>query len=348
LTPIADTSAPPGLDAIYRRDASFLRGLCYRLTGDIAAADDIVQETFVRAIEHGPEMREDSLRPWLVRVATNLGRDHLRRRRRRRYVGPWLPTPVDTGPAESPPSHEPIIDGREGTEARYDLLESVSFAFLMALEALTPKQRAVLLLRDVFDYTVSETADALELSAADVKTSHHRARRALATYDADRCVPTRAHQERTGEALRALAAAVGTGDARAAEGLLAFSVRALSDGGGEFFAARVPIVGPARVARFYTNIATRRSAEAHIEIAMLNGLPALLVDVASGLAGEAPRFVTRVDLDRAGRIVAVHSVLARAKLRAVPFHGVHAIRLDALAGGERRPSERVTAAPLAP
>lgn len=341
MTPSASKTAVSGLDEIYRSDASFLRGLCYRLTGDVAAADDIVQETFVRAIEHGPELRDDSLRPWLVRVATNLGRDHLRRRRRRSYVGPWLPMPIDTGDAESPPSYEPIVEGSEGLEGRYDLLESVSFAFLLALEALTPKQRAVLLLRDVFDYTVLETADALDLSEADVKTSHHRARKAMASYDAARCVPTRARQEKTRSALQALAAAVGSGDARAAESLLASSVHALSDGGGEFFAARVPVVGPERVARFYTKIATRRTPDAHLSIRMLNGLPALLVESPSGAAGEAPRFVTRVDVDGEGRVVAVHSILARAKLLAVPFRDVHAVALDALAAP-------VTAARLAP
>jgi RNA polymerase sigma-70 factor (ECF subfamily) len=263
-------------------------------------------------------------------------------------VGPWLPTPVDTGDAESPPSHEPAVASRDGAEVRYDLLESVSFAFLLALEALTPKQRGVLLLRDVFDYTVTETADALDLSEADVKTSHHRARRALAGYDAERCVPTRARQGRTRAALAALAAAVGSGDARAAEGLLASSVHALSDGGGEFFAARVPIVGPERVARFYSKIASRRAPDAHIEIAMLNGLPALLVESPTGQAGEAPRFVTRVDVDRAGRVVAVHSVLARAKLRGVPFRDIHVVRLDPFATREPSPASRVTESPLSP
>jgi RNA polymerase sigma-70 factor (ECF subfamily) len=233
------------------------------------------------------------------------------------------------------------VQGSDGTEGRYDLLESVSFAFLLALEALTPKQRAVLLLRGVFDYTVSEAANALDLSEADVKTTHHRARKAMAAYDADRCVPTRARQAQTHAALRALAAAIGSGDSRAAESLLAASVHALSDGGGEFFAARVPIVGPARVARFYTNIATRRSPDAHVEVRMLNGLPALLVEAPRGQAGEAPRFVTRVDVDREGRVVAVHSILARAKLLAVPFASGRAIALDVL-------TPRVTAPLRAP
>jgi RNA polymerase sigma factor (sigma-70 family) len=339
LTASADTPAGVDLAEVYERDARFLRGLCYRLTGDVAASDDIVQETFVRAIEHAPTLRDGTLRPWLVRVATNLGRDHLRRRRRQAYVGPWLPTPVATEDTASPPSHEPIVDGHLGTEGRYDLLESVSFAFLVALEALTPKQRAVLLLRDVFEYTVGEAADALDLGEADVKTSHHRARRAMAAYDRSRCLPTRSRQEKTRAALAALGAAVTSGDARAAEALLASSVHALSDGGGEFFAARVPLLGPARVARFYTKIATRRTPGLEIDVRMLNGLPALLVEAPTGQRGEAPRFVTRLDVDAEDRIVAIHSVLASAKLVAVPFRsrtGVEGSRLASLMA--RRPA----------
>lgn len=319
MTAPADPVAAVDLAEAYESDARFLRGLCYRLTGDVAASDDIVQETFVRAIEHGPELRDGTLRPWLVRVATNLGRDHLRRRRRQRYVGPWLPTPVATKDEASPPSHEPVADHALGVEGRYDLLESVSFAFLLALEALTPKQRAVLLLRDVFDYTVEETGDALDLGTADVKTSHHRARRAMAAYDRARCVPTRARQEKTRAALAALGAAVTSGDTRAAEALLASSVHALSDGGGEFFAARVPLIGPERVARFYTKIGSRQIPGMVIEMGMLNGLPALLVELPTGQRGEAPRFITRLDVGADDRVVAIHSVLATPKLVAVPF-----------------------------
>jgi len=145
----------------------------------MADADDLVQETFVHAMERPPARLEEPWRPWLVRVALNLGRDLLRRRKRRAYVGPWLPSPIDTGDEASPPSHEPTFAEGMSTEGRYDMLESVSFAFLIALEALSPRQRAILLLRDVFDYSVQETAVVLDLSEANVKTSHHRARRTM-------------------------------------------------------------------------------------------------------------------------------------------------------------------------
>lgn len=157
-------------------DRRLLWGLCYRMTGNAADADDLVQETFVRAIEKPPRRTDEPLRPWLVRVAINLSRDLLQRRRRQGYVGPWLPSPVPTD-EESPASYEPPASSEESPVARYDLKESISFAFLLALEALTPSGRAVLLLRDVMDYSTSDTAGALDMTEANVKCCCARAAR---------------------------------------------------------------------------------------------------------------------------------------------------------------------------
>src|SRR6185436_13556133 len=164
-------------------DRRLLWGLCYRMTGNAADADDLVQETFVRAIEKPPPRTDEPLRPWLVRVAMNLSRDLLRRRKREGYTGPWLPSPVPTDDEESPASYEPATGGEDSPVARYDLKESISFAFLLALEALTPSQRAVLLLRDVFDYSTSETAEALGITEANTKVVLLRARRNMKEYD---------------------------------------------------------------------------------------------------------------------------------------------------------------------
>lgn len=312
----AGTSAVELRD-VFEEHRRLLWGLCYRLTGSAADADDLVQETFVRAVERPPRDTGLPWRPWLVRVAVNLGRDLLRQRRRRGYVGPWVPAPIETGDDASPPSVEPTLVGETTTEGRYDLLESVSLAFLLALEALKPLQRAVLLLRDVFDYSVAECAAALGVSEANVKTTHHRARRAMRDYDASRCVPTRARQDATREALARFMTALNGGDVAAVEALLAESVQSLTDGGGEFLAARVPIRGRTRVARFYWNIAHRHGTATSVEVRMLNGLPAAVVDVAGGLRGSAPRFVLSLDVDADGRIVALHSVLASRKLVAL-------------------------------
>ena len=217
------------LAPVFTEHRSFLWALSYRLTGNAADADDIVQDTFVRALRRPPADRNRPWRPWLVRVAVNLGRDLLRRRRRRGgYEGQWLPSPIET----EPPSHEPADEGRSPA-ARYDLLESVSFAFLLALEALTPMQRATLLLRDVFDYSAREAARALGISEASARTTHLRARRALAAYDARRRPLTAEVQRREAAALQRFLACVTAGDVAewrpAGRG-----ARAVSDSGGEF------------------------------------------------------------------------------------------------------------------
>jgi len=305
------------LTDIFQAHERFLWGLCYRLTGNAADADDLVQETFVRAMERPPARTDEPWRPWLVRVALNLGRDLLRRRRRRHYEGPWLPSPIETGDEISPPSYEPLTDAEGNPAARYDLLESVSFAFLLALEALTPAQRAVLLLRDVFDYSVRETAEALGLSETNVKTTHHRARRAMQDYDHARRPPTRSLQEETREAMTRFLQCLGNHDVAGAEALLVEGARHLSDGGGEFFAARVPVVGREKILLFYTRVAEYWGDRARFEFRMLNGLPAVITELPGGGPGYAPRTVTLCDLDRQGRIKQFYVVLASRKLTAL-------------------------------
>jgi len=318
-SPVAPDLPEEALADAFKSHERFLWGLCYRLTGSAADADDLVQETFVRVMERPPRDVLAPWRPWLVRVAINLGRDHLRRRKRRAYVGPWLPSPVETGEEESPPAHEPVLEGELSTEGRYDLLESVSYAFLLALEALTPQQRAVLLLRDVFDYSVRDTAEALDMTEPNVKTTHHRARRAMREYDRHRCVPTRALQERTRQVLARFVSALASQDVAAVEAMLSESVRAVSDGGGEYFAARVPLIGPPRVAKFHLKISSYRLATARLEMRMINGLPALVGEFGATPPGQPPRMVLRCDIDTQGRITHLHSVVASRKLSAVRF-----------------------------
>jgi RNA polymerase sigma-70 factor (ECF subfamily) len=318
----AEAAEPPSssLGALYAEHQRFLWALSYRLTGCAADADDVVQATFVRALEHPPERTDEPWRPWLTKVALNLGRDVLRRRRRLRYVGPWLPSPIEAGGEAALASYEPEIASGVTTEGRYDMLESVSMAFLVALEALTPKQRAVLLLRDVFDYSVAETADGLGISEPDVKTTHHRARRAMRAYDERRCVPTRELQDRTRDAIGGLMSALLSGDTASAERLLASSVTALSDGGGEFFAARVPVVGRERVLKFYGNVVQRRG-DTVSRVALVNGLPALVSEFRHEIPRQATRLVTCFTVDDDGRIDRIYSILATRKLTAVRFGG---------------------------
>jgi RNA polymerase sigma-70 factor, ECF subfamily len=304
-------------EQLFDEHRRFLWGVSYRMTGSAADADDIVQDTFVRAIERPPQRTDEPVRPWLVKVALNLSRDVLRRRKRREYVGPWLPSPIDTSDESAPPSHEPSVDGRETLEARYDLLESVSIAFLVALEQLTPRQRAVLLLRDVFDYSVKETADALDLSEANVKTTHHRARNVMATYDRERIRPTPAVQTASRQALFQFLQRLQANDVAGVEALLAEDVKTTTDGGGEFRSALRVIEGRDKVARFYLAVSTIGQGLT-TRVVMLNGLPAVVVDAAIVPPGVASRTVVQVDVDAAGRISHVYAVSASSKLTALP------------------------------
>jgi RNA polymerase sigma-70 factor (ECF subfamily) len=304
-------SPPSGLTEAFRDSQRHLWGLCYRMTGCAADADDLVQETFTRAVTRPPNDTGRPWRPWLVKVAMNLSRDHLRRRRRRGYVGPFLPGAV-----------EPAAYETETTAGRYDLLESVSLAFLLALERLTPQKRAVLILRDVFDYTVAETAEALDMSEANVKTTLHRARRQIADYDRAQQGRLADATERTRRALEALFAGLAARDTSAIESLLADDVRALSDGGGDYLAALNPIVGRAKVMRFFLGLLDKRGMPSRAEMRTLNGQPAVVAEWEvheGGDATHAPRSAVFVELDEDGRIQLVGTILADRKL-----HGVRA------------------------
>ncbi len=312
------TVTSPEYAELFAADRQLLWGICYRMTGSAADADDLVQDTFVRAMERPPARRDEPWRPWLVKVAMNLARDGLRRRRRRAYLGPWLPAPIETGDESAVPAYERPQSGENPTEGRYELIESVSYAFLIALEALTPQQRALLLLRDVFDYSVAETAEALDLSDSNVKTSLHRARKAMSSYDCSRTRPGRALADKTKQALESFLAALSANDVGACRSLLAEHVVSLSDGGDEFFAAKVPIVGRERVIKFELGL-MRVSGGSVVDVSLreINGLPAFVARFDPKMPRYAPRAVIRCDVGDTGEIVALHSILATEKLTAI-------------------------------
>jgi RNA polymerase sigma-70 factor (ECF subfamily) len=301
--------------------------LCYRMTGSRADAEDLVQETFRKALEHAPDAHERELRPWLTKVAMNASRDALRARQRRRYIGTWLPSPYETSDISA-----------GDPEARYGELESVTSAFMLALEALTPNQRAVLLLRDVLDYSAQETSTALDISVANVKTTLHRARQAMHAYDAARCVPTAELKRKTRDALAALMLHLATGNDAALRALLSHDVRARNDGNGEFFAARRPVLGVDKVIRFHRNImrlhqqrtdGVKRGIrqllreQPRMVLRESNGLPALFCELRHSLKPGVPaRSVVRVELDRDGKIALIDAVVASDKLRAIDFRGI--------------------------
>jgi len=293
-------------------DRRLLWGLCYRMTGNAADADDLVQETFVRAIEKPPARTDQPMRPWLIRVAINLSRDLLRRRRRQGYVGPWLPSPVPTD-EESPASYEPPAPDKDSPASRYDLKESISFAFLLALEALTPTQRAVLLLRDVFDYSTSDTASALDMTESNVKVTLLRARRKMSDYNKAEAIEP-ARQEATRRALEQFLLYLNTRDAAGIERLLAEDVVSTSDSGGEVLAARNPVRGRDRVLRLIFGLASKALIKPRFSIRSFNGLPGILVEDLPVAENVAPKYTIHFELDNEGRVRRLDTVLSPGKL----------------------------------
>jgi len=305
------------LDHLFRTERRRLWALSYRLTGSAMDADDIVQEAFVRAIERPPADTSLGLAGWLVRVTTNLSIDRLRRRKSARYPGEWLPAPVDTEDGLGV-----VLAGEEPTdvdpEGRYGLLESTSFAFLIALEALDPRQRAVLVLRDVLDYSAREVGAVLELGEENVRVIHHRARRSMEGYDAGRCIPDAQLEARTRAALERFMDCLARQDARGIEALLAEDVRTVTDSGGRFTALRTPLAGRKEVARLYLVAAQHRvQAGPSLAVRSINGLPALLLALKDPQRRQAPRTLLRCDVDESGRITHLHTILAPAKLAGI-------------------------------
>lgn len=300
-----------GLGDSYERHRGALFGLCYRMTGSAADAEELVQETFSRALERPPADREAPLKPWLTKVAVNLCIDTLRKRKRERYFGPWLPSPVDTDRL--------IEDLEPGPEVRFDRLESASAAFLLALEVLDPKQRAVLVLRDVLGMSGPEVAEVLSISGQNVRVILHRARKALEAYEADRNPPTEEVREKTTAALRRFMAAFAAGDFDAVRDMLAEDARSTHDGGGEFHAAVRVVRGRDAIIELYRNLMQVIALPTWVEERDYNGLPAFALVRPTKGPKDAPRFVIQVELDRDGRVAHVTSVLSSQKLSAVRF-----------------------------
>ena len=246
------------------RDLMF--AVAYRMLGSIADAEDAVQDAWLR---WSAEPRADvaSPRAYLSRVIANTSLNRLRsaRARREAYVGPWLPEPLltDAGP--------------DATE-RAELAESVSLAMLVVLESLTPDERAVVVLREVFGFSYAEIGAALGRSDAAVRQLAHRAREHVQARRPRFEVDWDQQREVTA---RFLAAAAG-GDLGGLMTVLAPDVTLLGDGGGKAKAPMRPITGAAKVARFVAAIATRpymgvQVADMSVADAEINGTPGTLI-----------------------------------------------------------------------
>ena len=286
------------------------------MTGSAADADDIVQDTFVKALERPPTDMEAPIRPWLVKVAMNLSRDHLRRRRRREYFGPWLPSPVLTdGDDQSQLDHP--ISTEDSPSVRYDLLESVTLAFLLALEALTPAQRAVLLLRDVFDYSTTETAEALDMSEANIKVTLHRARRIMGAYEKNRVSNFSRRVVEMRDILQQFLSRLASGDVQGLKEMLAGDVVLVTDGGGEINALADPVYGSEKVLRLIAKLYEANRDVTSTSLRIVNGEPAILVERSQMRPGHASFFTMHCELNDSSRMQRLHFVFAPSKLTAL-------------------------------
>lgn len=238
-----------------------LFGLAYRMLGSATEAEDIVQETYLRLSTAKDDPRD--LGAYAFTVATRLCLDQLKsaQKHRETYVGPWLPEPIRT-------TEEMFRDSPEGAISAE---ESISFAFLVILENLSPVERAVFLLRDVFDYEYGEIATTVGRSEANCRQILRRARLAV-DERRPRFVPTREQQRAM--TLRFIAAAA-EGDMTPLLALLADDVTAWSDGGGKVPAAINPVHGKDRVFRFIGGTRLKQPVVS-IEVADLNGKPGII------------------------------------------------------------------------
>ena len=223
-----------------------LLALAYRMLGTVADAEDAVQETYVRWYRLSEQERAEIINPaaWLTRVAGRVCLDVLgsARVRRESYVGPWLPEPL---PRSSPLVSSAPLDPLD----RVTLDESVSMALLVVLESLTPAERVSFVLHDVFGVPFAEIAETVGRSQDAVRQLASQGRRRVR--DRREGMATR---EQHDAVARAFLAASATGELEQLIGLLDPDVVLRSDGGGKMSAARRPVVGPDRVARFLLGI----------------------------------------------------------------------------------------------
>jgi RNA polymerase sigma-70 factor (ECF subfamily) len=276
-----------------------LFAIAYRLLGSAADAEDIVQDAWFKWSGAGRAQVSDP-KAYLARIVSNLAMDRLRstRRQRETYVGPWLPEPILTEP-----------DASEDVA----VAESVSVAMLVVLETLSPLERAVFVLKEVFDFSYAEIADAVDRSEAAVRQAGHRARNHIQArrprFEAD-------HTKRRELTERFFAASIG-GDINELMELLAPDVTLWTDGGGKVRQAMRPIVGVDNVVRWLAGAASRPYEGVEIgsmsaEVVEINGAPGV---VFSG-AGRIIATLT-VDLDDDGRIATIHNVANPDKLHAI-------------------------------
>lgn len=270
---------------------SLLFTVAYEMLGSAADAEDVLQESWLRWADVDQSQVRDP-RAYLVRIVTRQTLNHLRTisRRREEYVGEWLPEPLLTSPD--------VADDVE-------LAESLSMAMLTVLETLGPAERAVFVLREVFDLPYDEIAEAVGKTPAAVRQIAHRAKDHVAARR-PRIEVGRAEQQ---EVVERFLAALNTGDVQGLMDVLAPDVVAVADGGGQVRgAARRPIVGAERLVAYIMGGMAKFEVQLVATPAWVNGAPGARVEVDGKLVGAVSVTVEH------GRITRIYSVANPGKL----------------------------------
>ncbi|KAA0016507.1 RNA polymerase sigma-70 factor [Antrihabitans cavernicola] len=286
---------------------NLLFSVAYRILGTATDAEDAVQDAWLKW-SAADRSRVSEPKAYLARIVSNIAMDRLRstQRQRETYIGPWLPEPILTS--------SDLADDATTTE-------SVSMAMLVVLESLSPLERAVFVLKEVFDFSYGEIADAIDSSEAAVRQAAHRARGHVQSrrprFDSDR--------SRQKAVMERFFAATTGGDINTLMELLSPDVTLWTDGGGKVRQALRPVTGSSKVATWFAGIAQRPYqgidfVDMRAQIVEINGGAGM---VFSG-AGRVISTVT-IDLDSDGRIVGIHNVANPDKLHAIGGGTTHPI-----------------------
>ena len=238
-----------------------LFSIAYRMLGSVMEAEDAVQETYLRYMATDADLIQ-SPKAFLSTVITRLCLDQLKsaRVKREEYFGPWLPEPLVT------------VDAPDELLVRH---ESISMAFLLLLETLSPVERAVFLLREVFDYDYSAIAQIVGKSEANCRQLHSRAKKHVQS-GRPRFAPSPQEQQ---QLVAKLFSAMQEGDSDSFAALLAEDVELRSDGGGKASAATQPLHGREKVMRFFLGLYNKRRPNSSVELTEINGAPAWVVRI---------------------------------------------------------------------
>jgi RNA polymerase sigma-70 factor (ECF subfamily) len=251
----------------FERYRVLLFSIAYRMTGSASDAEDLVQETWLR-YQASAEQEITSPKAYLTTIITRLALDHLKSARvtREQYFGTWLP--------------EPILTAEDGG-AILERQEELSLAFLLLLEALSPPERAVFLLHEVFEYPFGQIAEMLEKSPANCRQIFHRAKQALH----DQRARFHPEPERQRQLLLGFLSASQAGNMDALTSLLAHDAITWADGGGKVQTVPRPIYGQQAVARFWLSVARKNLRPLTYTPDEINGDPSILFWDEGGLAG---------------------------------------------------------------